>query len=132
MRMWEESMVLGLDAIDKQHQGLVEQMELLSDSLASNKPVQKNEETIQFLEEYTIQHFRDEELLMKGAGYTGYKRHKALHQKFIINLKHLKETTSGKKIPRHSTYMIFRELLTWLTQHILKEDKKMADFIKSV
>jgi hemerythrin len=132
MLMWEENMVLGIDIIDKQHKSLVEQMEFLSDALASDKPLQKYEETLQFLDEYTVQHFRDEEQLMVEAGYVGYKRHKALHQDFIVELENMKETLLNGESPRSAAYVIFKVLLAWLVQHIMREDKKMADFVKLV
>ncbi|NMG58230.1 hypothetical protein E1H12_06745 [Geitlerinema sp. P-1104] len=76
---WDESLRVGIDPIDQQHQQLIEQLNLLMIALQENKAKSEIERIIGFLEQYINRHFGFEENCMNAyqcpvAGCISVKR----------------------------------------------------------
>ncbi len=87
---------------------------------------------IDFLDEYTKQHFKDEEAYMEKIGYPELDAQKKAHANFIKELAKLKSeyNQSGGNI-----IVIInanKMVLDWLTNHIKSMDKKIGEYVKSL
>ena len=79
---------------------------------------------IEELKEYTRLHFSDEEAYMKEIGYVGLEAQQAAHIAFVdkLNQINLDEVDENQQ---DYLYELIDYLLSWLSTHILKMDKKI-------
>jgi hemerythrin len=87
---------------------------------------------LDFLDEYTKQHFRDEEAYMEKIRYPEIDAQKKAHATFINDLAKLKsdyEKSSGNiLVILNANKMI----INWLINHIKIMDKKIGDYVKTL
>jgi hemerythrin len=128
--VWDENMKVGVNKIDLQHQELFEYTNALMNAIRERKDQNEVEKVISFLNEYVINHFRDEEEIMREYNYPFLSFQKEQHKKFIKYFKgvkgELKEMREGR------TYIRFRiQLLVvdWLVNHTYKEDRHFGRFL---
>lgn len=124
---WDASLETGIPIVDEQHRSLFRQVDDLLDSTKSERV----EETLAFLAEYVVMHFKTEELMQKASKYPRAQQHKKLHDDFVTALGGLKkeygETGGGMLI----LMKITKIALDWLNIHIKGADKDFAEYFKS-
>jgi hemerythrin len=127
MMEWKPGYDIGVDFIDKQHRQLVEIISRLEASLATDAENKEMGGALKFLVDYTHQHFSEEEEFMLKTGFPRYEKQKALHKDFIQQvIEVLLKLKRGESIrPRE----FIKFLTDWLVNHILDEDKKIAEFV---
>lgn len=85
---------------------------------------------LDYLSDYTIEHFQTEEKIMLNYNYPKYEEHKALHDGFVKKVDDLineyKTQTSKVNIA------VNVEVYKWLIQHIMRKDKELAQFLNKV
>ena len=96
--------------------------------MKAGKTKQTLGETINELVNYTIVHFREEEIYFEKYGYSETKEHIEGHQKFIDEIAGFKKSFDANRITVSTKVMIF--LRDWLYNHILKTDKKYMQFMQ--
>lgn len=124
---WKDSYRFNIDKIDTQHKNIVELYNKLYHSIEiklSNTVILKILET---LKNYSELHFKDEVLLMQKCQYTDYEHHAQLHARLIKDLENLIQKIKNKHAI--SYIKILEYLKDWILNHLLKEDKKIHDFI---
>ncbi|MDR2710406.1 MAG: bacteriohemerythrin [Burkholderiales bacterium] len=113
---WFDDLSVGIEAIDKQHQRLIEYANKLYDNLHDRELLAGVlADTI----EYTESHFGFEETMMEESGYPYLRAHKRIHDLFIRRVAKYKERfLAGEDIGEelHDT------LVRWLVTHIKSED----------
>jgi hemerythrin len=127
---WTDDLVTGSDVIDDQHKQLVDAVNNLFDAQRSGKGQREVQRTLNFLLEYTVKHFSDEEALQEEYGYPGYAAHKQIHTEFKAIAQELAQEYQGKPsdaLIKHITTVVGR----WVIHHIKDEDKKMALYVLS-
>lgn len=128
--MWNDNLKIGVPKIDSQHKELCGRLDQLLDACKKGQGNSEILKTLQFLQEYTIRHFGEEENLQLIYGYPKIKEHKAQHEYFkqkIAEFKQLLET-QGAGIAVISKTNLF--LVDWLINHIQKIDSELAQYIK--
>jgi hemerythrin-like metal-binding protein len=125
---WSAQYETGIFMIDTQHKKLVEAINTLHDAMKEGKGKEKAESTLSFLVDYTVQHFKTEEDLMKKKGYPDFVNHKAVHDKLVAEVTDMKtKYLAGKVLPMQLSSF----LSDWLKNHILGTDKKYVPFLKN-
>jgi len=119
---------VGNKVIDREHEVLFSYINLLQKALESGTSAHVIEQVIHGLAEYTKTHFFVEEELMAAYDYPGYDSHKKAHEMFKnkINLL-LQELEQGRSISLKGMLDILK---SWLTDHILTVDARLAGFLK--
>ena len=127
---WNDSYKLGNEKVDGQHRQLFELLSGLVNSCEDGSELTKIQEALDFLVNYTIQHFNDEEALQIACGYPEYERHKELHEAFKVTVTDLVKrfVTSGSSFELSSD--LNKIVVRWLISHIQGEDKKIGSYIK--
>jgi hemerythrin len=135
MSLWNGSYETGNELVDTDHKeifGLVEQV--LSSSYISRK--EKVQAAIEFLANYVVKHFANEERLMDESAYPGSEAHKKEHRDFLGVATDLKErfdndgyalgqdTSEGTVL--HLSMEINKTVVSWLTKHVMGSDKALA------
>lgn len=133
MFVWEDIYLTGHPKVDEQHKKLVELVNTFYE--LKQKKLEKNQilKVFQELATYTVNHFNDEEMLIKETGEENFKAHKIIHEKLILDVSELKiqiQVADDKSlVPLFAKMCMF--LCKWLSNHILEEDKKVIDqFLK--
>lgn len=126
--LWNDQLNIGVQVVDKAHAGLFRIVGRLVD-MVENEPDCQNacRETIEYLENYTMTHFSEEEAYMRSVGYKGYAKHKELHDDFRnITLVSLKKRLEASGYSPLVVQRFVNTLIGWLTGHIMVEDQAIT------
>ena len=129
---WKDEFNLGNEWVDMQHRRLFELVGGLIASCADGSDTEKLKGTLDFLVNYTLQHFNDEEDLQLKYNYPEYEKHKSLHEDFknTVGILVEKFTASGSSAELSSD--VNKIVVRWLINHIQREDKKIGVYIRSL
>lgn len=129
--IWTKDLSVGINRIDEQHQILIDKTNQLFEAGKNGKSKEYVGQMLDFLEDYTKQHFRDEETYMTSIKYPEVSEHKQHHADFVAQLQQIKSqfNESGGNIS--VIISVNQMVINWLTRHILTVDKKIAQFVKS-
>lgn len=130
MIAWREDLNIGVPVVDAQHQQMVRVLNDFLTACAQQQGKKKIMETLDFLLNYTVTHFRDEEQLMLDCRYPDYESHKQEHERFIQDVMIIKQQVETQGITVLTTIKINRTLVDWLINHIQKNDQLIGDFLK--
>ena len=123
---WSPRLMVGESSIDAQHQRLVALFNDLHDCLHNAAPQQRIAQVLSALLEYTQFHFAHEAKLMQQYGYPQERQHLAMHEDLVKRaLEYKRRFEAGEAIGTDLVNFV----RDWLTQHILKSDRALADFI---
>jgi len=127
---WSSDLETGYKNIDEQHKQLFESM---NDMLRACRRGAHRDEVVKiadFLVNYTMQHFADEEELQLKHHYPAYTQHKRLHNNFRAVVSGL----AGRLAQEGPTLDLITEVYftigRWLDSHIKGEDLKIALHVK--
>lgn len=129
---WRESLATGITEIDNQHQELLNRFGNLLSACRESKGISKLRSLLAFLDEYVIEHFRDEEQLQSQYNYPGLAEHKRQHASFISRLDELKREVDTDGVALHHVIETNNMLLNWLVNHISVVDKELGRFLQEV
>ena len=120
--IWRDDYSVGDEEIDKQHQFLFELGNQLNDAKLGEEKEYMNK-----LFSYAKFHFEHEEKHMKAIGYPGLFQHIELHNNLIAEL----HSYSNITFKRDDDLFVFKEFVYfWIIDHIMRQDKKYAEFVK--
>lgn len=123
---WSPRLMVGEASIDSQHQRLVALFNELSESLHSAAPQARIAQVLSALLDYTQFHFAHEAALMKKHGFPGQRNHLAAHDHLVeMALEYKRRFEAGENIGVD----LISFVRDWLTNHILKTDRELANFI---
>ncbi|WP_457625188.1 bacteriohemerythrin [Persephonella sp.] len=125
---WSEELELGIPEIDKQHKKLVEMLNEFYTELEEGHQKEAVEHFLKNLEDYLNFHLDYEEKFMEEIGFPQLETHKKTHEMFK------KLYAEEKNRYLEGDLKALRELVafafSWLFSHIMKTDKKYAEFLK--
>jgi hemerythrin-like metal-binding protein len=125
--IWSDAYSVNNAEIDKQHSKLIDLINRLYNAYLDKKHDEEIKIIIREIKEYTIYHFTTEEDLFKKHKYIESKAHSEMHKSFIDELNFLIQNYTNSPLVLTMKTMTF--LQRWLTNHILKEDKKYMGII---
>lgn len=129
---WRDTLSIGVDEIDNQHKQLLLHFDQLLKACEMGKGREELNKLLDFLDEYVIKHFKDEESIQRLRNYPGFESHKKEHQSFVARLKVLKQEISSEGIALHHVMETNNLLLKWLIHHISTVDVQLGRFLKTV
>jgi hemerythrin len=129
-REWRPEYNVSVKAFNEDHKKLFGYLNELQRGLSSGLGVSSMGYIIKGLVDYTIEHFRREEILMGKYQYPEYEIHRDEHNKLLDEVgQFYSEFQEGK-----STFSL--ELLSflneWVTDHILNTDMKYKNFFREI
>ncbi|MCK6513162.1 bacteriohemerythrin [Myxococcota bacterium] len=125
---WRANWMIGVDVLDQQHEELFRRINTLFKAIehGNNQEVIK---VVQFLEEYVLYHFEEEERLMLEYGYPEYSFHLSQHHRFIEDFKSLKRECESKGSSFHLALRTQCQVVDWMIHHIAKTDRKLGKYL---
>jgi len=133
--MWKEKYKIGVDVIDKQHQELFKRVSEFLHAIQKkdqweNKMV-KVKETLDFMKEYVIVHFADEEEYQEKIGYPYLEEHRDAHNKFKAGVFDYVDRFEREGFTEELVQEFGGKLMTWLIMHVAKMDQEIGNYVKS-
>lgn len=128
MVKWDESLILGVEDIDADHQDLVACLNGLSNATFANDASTSIGPALQKLVDRAREHFRSEETLMARVDYPGLAAQRSEHETLLVSvLMFQQRAQEGGSASISSENLV--SLTSWLVHHITDADKDFARFI---
>ncbi|OOM81849.1 bacteriohemerythrin [Clostridium puniceum] len=127
---WEEKWSVGVDKIDTQHQELFNRIDQLVTAMKTGKGKDEVIGTLDFLEEYVIKHFNDEEELQKKNNYPKYEIQHRGHEEFKDSLRELRRVFETTGISAIFVINVQQKISNWWRKHILELDRDLGNFLR--
>ncbi|HHY90599.1 MAG TPA: hemerythrin family protein [Clostridiales bacterium] len=129
---WTPNLSVGVKHIDDQHKIWFEKANNLFEAGKEQRAKEYIDQMLDFLDEYTKQHFKDEEAYMEKINYPELEAQKKAHASFVNDLAKLKsdyDKAGGNiLVIMNANKMV----INWLTNHIRSMDKKIGDYVKTL
>jgi hemerythrin len=127
--IWNPRISIGHDHIDSQHRELIDHYNAFLKACSDKMDKQELLRLFGFLDRYVQEHFSDEEALMHQHGYPLATEHCQEHRKLTEALHSLKE-----KLEESHTLSVIMDtshmLMTWVLEHIGKEDVALGEHLQ--
>jgi hemerythrin-like metal-binding protein len=127
--VWSHTYSVGSEEIDKQHKKI---MELLNSLHNANQAADAKNKVGSILDElvnYTVYHFGTEEEMFARLNYSDGEYHTQIHKKLIAEVQNFLEMMKANEESAKEKLMVF--LTDWLKDHILGDDKKFGNYLKT-
>jgi hemerythrin-like metal-binding protein len=123
---WDNSIALGIPAIDEQHKMLFAMVNSLDAAIRDGDSSEVVGEVITKLVTYVTEHFSGEERLMLSCNYPGFAEHRREHDAFVTRLHEIQvRVGSGNEAGDN----VLGFLVDWLICHIKGTDQRYSQFI---
>jgi hemerythrin len=123
-----DDMKTGIPEIDEQHLELVDRINAVTAMGAKSASKEETEKTLDFLAEYVIKHFNDEETLQKKSNYPEYEHHANEHKKFIAEFQKLMKRFHAEGPSTLFTLTLNNTAIAWVVRHIKGEDRHFGNY----
>ena len=130
--VWTPDLSVGVSMIDEQHKIWFEKADNLFEAGKNHKAKEFVGEMLDFLDEYTKKHFHDEQQYMQRIKYPEYPAQIQAHTNFIAELAKLKKDYSESGGNILVIINANQLVIGWLTEHILKMDKKIGQYAETL
>ena len=127
---WDPSLETGNKIIDAQHKSMIAALNNLISAYDHGKAPLEIQKTIDFLVEYIIKHFSDEEKLQEEHGYPDIIEHINGHIDLMNKVAALTKNLDNEGYSNEFVEHTIRFMTEWITQHIKGDDFKLAAYIK--
>ncbi|MDR2102197.1 MAG: bacteriohemerythrin [Treponema sp.] len=128
---WDSSLETGNELIDSQHKGLFEAINNLLETCRQGKGKEELSKSLDFLTQYTIKHFFDEEQLQQKHKYPDFPNHKGYHDGFKATVRDLAVRLIMKGVSDELIEEVKSKIGGWLVTHIKGQDVKVAAHIRA-
>jgi hemerythrin-like metal-binding protein len=126
---WNDLYATGIAQVDEQHKTLFNTVNDFHQGLITARGKEELAKTLNFLVEYTVNHFKTEEDFMREFHYEGLTAHRTEHQILLAEVGAFKE--KWDRDPAAVRPMeVARFLGDWLTHHIQQMDFQYAKFMR--
>ncbi|MCP4342978.1 MAG: hemerythrin family protein [Desulfobulbaceae bacterium] len=133
---WDDATYLtGVEEVDAQHKELFKRINDLLKACTTNKGTaselaqEKSLETLDFLAQYVIEHFKCEEEYMERYRSPLRDENKAEHEKFLKQYTELRTKIDDNGLSRQMIIRLEGFLCGWLTNHITKVDSSLSEVL---
>lgn len=127
--IWEDAYCCGEPTIDAQHQRLFALANALFGATTSRQPAQEITLRLRKLAAHAAQHFRDEEALLKKAGYPEVTVHARAHKELLAKMIQLQDASEKSALDMARLVEFF--IVEMVQGHLLAEDTKFFGCFQS-
>jgi methyl-accepting chemotaxis protein len=129
--VWDESFATGNEMIDSQHRTLFDALNRLLAAMQSGEGKAELKKALDFLNDYTIKHFFEEEQLQLQAKYPDYQNHHRLHEDFKVTVRQLARRRIMDGTDEKLIAEVKKKIGAWLVVHIKGQDIKLGAYLQS-
>lgn len=125
--IWSSRFETGIALIDDQHRSLFEALNRLAESFREGAAQEQARQSLDFLADYTKEHFQAEERFMRELGYPQLDLHMDQHAEMLQVIADLQtRQANGASLTMEVTIL----MVSWLKEHIHDSDLDYVDFLK--
>jgi len=128
--VWNDSLSVGVDLIDRQHKSLIEKIAHLEDAIRTGQGPAEIVRTLDFLIDYTAYHFGTEEKNMRAYDYPELPAHIEKHKEFKKTLNDLAADFEEEGATQPLADSIETLLMNWFVKHIKDVDNRFGAFLR--
>jgi len=128
---WTPDLATGNAIIDEQHKKWIAALNAVFDAHRSGKGRREVEKTMDFMVDYTVKHFNDEEEIQKKHEYPEYDKHHQIHADFKEVVRELRRELIKEGPTDEVITHLYVTMGRWLINHIKDKDIKMAAFVRN-
>jgi methyl-accepting chemotaxis protein len=128
---WDRSLETGNEMIDEQHKQLFAAINALLRVCDEGKSANELKKSLNFLNDYTIKHFFEEEQLQKKYAYPDYENHHKMHEAFKKTVRDLMTRMIMNGSSKTLIEEVQQKIGGWLVTHIKGQDVKIGAHIRS-
>lgn len=132
--IWKDKYRIGVSEIDAQHMELFNRVNDFVVTLRSKdswqEKVDKVNETLEFMQDYVVVHFKAEEAYQLKIGFPGYEHHKKLHDDMVAYVVEVAKEYEDEGFKEEHMQRFAGKLLAWLINHVVSVDLKIAEYAK--
>jgi len=126
---WNPELAVGYTKIDQQHEELLKRFNRLQEACRSGYDREEVRNLFDFLDNYIMEHFTDEERIMFTHRYPDIMLHQQEHLELITKLRKLKRQMHEYDISASLVEDITRTMFQWIVDHIQSTDVKLGQFL---
>ena len=128
--IFDDNLITGNATIDSQHKELIDRIAEFVRVCENGEGKVKAIKMLDFLEEYTVFHFHDEEELQKKTQFPGFEQHHDKHEEFRKSITELREFLEDIEGPNEQFMdAVKKNVVEWLFGHIKTFDVALAAFV---
>lgn len=124
--MWKDSYRLGVDRIDNQHIELFRMTEDLVNAVKDGATVEAYKKALEFLKDYVVYHFRDEETYQESIHYSGIAGHKREHRQFTQTVLSYEKRLTENGFDAKTMKDLAGTVTAWLIYHVVDTDQELV------
>jgi hemerythrin len=125
-----DSLKTGIDWMDSQHMEFISRIENLIDAMREGREGGDISALFDFLGDYVLIHFGEEETKMKEGEFQGLTSHLLEHDHFRYELDELRKEFQRDGASSYLSAQIKRRLLDWFVNHIGGIDQTLGGFLQ--
>lgn len=133
--MWKEHYKIGVPLIDQQHEELFKRVAAFIQVVQKKgnweEKLAKVKETMDFMQQYVIFHFDDEEKYMEEINYPHLEEHKNIHVQFKQGVFDYVERVNKEDFSEELVQEFGAKLMTWLIMHVAAKDQQIGNYVES-
>lgn len=133
--MWKEKYKVGVELIDEQHKELFQRVSHFTQTIRSEedweKKLDKVKETMDFMKDYVVVHFNEEEAYQEKINYPDIEEHKKAHASFKEGVNNYVKIFETEGFTEEKIQEFGGKLMTWLIMHVGKMDQKIGEYVNS-
>ncbi|MDR2516160.1 MAG: bacteriohemerythrin [Spirochaetaceae bacterium] len=118
----DSSFFTGCELVDAQHGQLFEAINTLIDACENGSGTEELKSSLNFLSDYTVKHFFDEEQMLKKHGFSGMADHNRYHEAFKKTVRDLAHEAILKGVSESLIREVRDKIGNWLVEHIKGQD----------
>ena len=127
--VWSEKYATHVEIVDKQHQTIIDEINHLLDLMMQGKAHAEIGSVLDFLDEYTKNHFADEERIMAQHNCPIAEENKKQHAIFLAKIAEYKAALKSERSSTMVTLDVKKDLMDWLINHIVKIDMQLKNCV---
>jgi methyl-accepting chemotaxis protein len=127
----DDSFLTGCGQVDDQHGQLFDAINGLLEACEKGKGKDELKKSLDFLSDYTVKHFFDEEQQLKKHGYSAFDQHHQFHEAFKKTVRDLAHEFIFKGASQELIDQVKSRIGAWLVEHIKGQDFRWAAELKT-
>jgi hemerythrin-like metal-binding protein len=128
--VWDTTFATGNETIDSQHRTLFDALNQLLAAMQKEEAGAELKKALDFLSDYTIKHFFEEEQIQIQAGYPDHPNHHQLHENFKETVQELGHELIMKGASDKLIADVQKKIGNWLVFHIKGQDIKLGAYLR--
>lgn len=129
---WHSDYEIGVEDIDREHKDIIDNYAKLYNYMKSGEGHNYYSEIIDFMKTYVDSHFAHEEAFQNEIAYPLREEHATRHEDFKLKVVNIIKEHEGREVTNIDLIKINLFLKDWIIHHILVEDSKIGDYLKSI